>query len=135
MTKAGLDPAKDVTLVQQQFDMQALLKGDIDAAQAMIYNEYAQVLEAKNPATGELYQPSDFTVINWNDVGTAMLQDAIWADTEQARRRHGVPGHHGQVPQGGDQGLGLLPGQRRRSAATSWSPRAPSSAPATSCGR
>src|SRR5919201_835537 len=37
MTKAGLNPGKDVTLVQQQFDMQALLKGDIDAAQAMIY--------------------------------------------------------------------------------------------------
>ena len=83
MTEAGLDPAKDVTLVQQQFDMQALLKGDIDAAQAMEYNEYAQVLEAKNPATGKLYQPSDFTTINWNDVGTAMLQDAIWADTSK----------------------------------------------------
>ena len=81
MTGAGLDPAKDVTLVQQQFDMQALLKGDIDAAQAMTYNEYAQVLEAKNPATGKLYQPGDFSTINWNDVGTAMLQDAVWADT------------------------------------------------------
>ena len=83
MTGAGLDPAKDVTLVQQQFDMQALLRKDIDAAQAMTYNEYAQVLEAKNPATGKLYQPSDFTTINWNDVGTAMLQDAIWADTSK----------------------------------------------------
>jgi NitT/TauT family transport system substrate-binding protein len=83
MTEAGLDPAKDVTLVQQQFDMQALLKGDIDAAQAMDYNEYAQVLEAKNPATGKLYQPSDFTVLNWNEVGTAMLQDAVWANTEK----------------------------------------------------
>ena len=83
MTQAGLDPAKDVTLVQQQFDMQALLKRDIDAAQAMTYNEYAQVLEAKNPATGKLYQPTDFTAINWNDVGTAMLQDAVWASTER----------------------------------------------------
>jgi NitT/TauT family transport system substrate-binding protein len=83
MTKAGLNPASDVTLVQQQFDMQALLKGEIDAAQAMIYNEYAQVLEAKNPATGELYTPDDWAVINWNDVGTAMLQDAIWANTEK----------------------------------------------------
>ena len=83
MTKAGLNPGKDVTLVQQQFDMQALLKRDIDAAQAMDYNEYAQVLEAKNPATGKLYQPGDFTTINWNDVGTAMLQDAIWADTSK----------------------------------------------------
>jgi NitT/TauT family transport system substrate-binding protein len=83
LTKGGLDPSKDVTLVQQQFDMQALLKGDIDAAQAMIYNEYAQVLEAKNPATGNLYQPSDFTTIDWNDEGTAMLQDAIWANTDK----------------------------------------------------
>jgi NitT/TauT family transport system substrate-binding protein len=83
MTRAGLDPGKDVTLVQQQFDMQALLRKDIDAAQAMSYNEYAQLLEAKNPATGELYKPSDFTVINWNDAGTAMLQDAIWANTEK----------------------------------------------------
>jgi NitT/TauT family transport system substrate-binding protein len=82
MTRAGLTPA-DVTLVQQQFDMQALLSGEIDAAQAMSYNEYAQVLEATNPATGRLYQPSDFNVINWNDAGTAMLQDAIWANTER----------------------------------------------------
>ena len=83
MTKAGLTPGKDVTLVQQQFDMQALLKGDIDAAQAMDYNEYAQVLEATNPKTGKLYQPDDFNVISWQDEGSAMLQDAIWANTEQ----------------------------------------------------
>jgi NitT/TauT family transport system substrate-binding protein len=82
MTGAGLDPA-DVTLVQQQFDMQALLAGEIDAAQAMSYNEYAQVLEAQNPATGQLYTPEDLSVISWNDVGTAMLQDAIWANTER----------------------------------------------------
>lgn len=83
MTNAGLKPATDVTLVQQQFDMQALLDGEIDAAQAMSYNEYAQVLEANNPATGQLYQPSDFSVIDWNQSGTAMLQDAIWASSER----------------------------------------------------
>jgi NitT/TauT family transport system substrate-binding protein len=83
MTKAGLDPGRDVTLVQQQFDMQALLKGDIDAAQAMDYNEYAQVLEAPNPKTGKLYQPDDFNVISWQDEGSGMLQDAIWANTEK----------------------------------------------------
>ncbi|MCE0768021.1 ABC transporter substrate-binding protein [Pseudonocardia kujensis] len=82
MTKAGLKPS-DVTLVQQQFDMQALLSGEIDAAQAMSYNEYAQVLEARNPATGQLYQPSDFTLVDWNTDGTAMLQDAIWASTDK----------------------------------------------------
>jgi len=85
MSKAGINPAKDVTLVQQQFDMQALLKGDIDAAQAMTYNEYAQVLEAKNPKTGNLYTPADFNTVNWNDEGTAMLQDAIWADSAKLK--------------------------------------------------
>ena len=45
LAQANLDPATDVTLVQQDFDMSGLLSGDIDAAEAMIYNEYAQVLE------------------------------------------------------------------------------------------
>ncbi len=83
MTKAGLNPQQDVSLVQQQFDMQALLKGDIDAAQATTYNEYAQVLEAKNPKTGKLFTPEDFTSISWQDEGTGMLQDAVWANTEK----------------------------------------------------
>ncbi len=79
MTKAGIDPA-DVENVAQQFDMVGLLEGDIDAAEAMTYNEYAQVLEAKNPATGELYTADDFNVISYEDEGVGMLQDAIWAD-------------------------------------------------------
>jgi NitT/TauT family transport system substrate-binding protein len=83
ITKAGLDPAADVEHVQQQFDMVALLNGEIDAAEAMTYNEYAQVLEAINPDTGELYQPSDFNVVNYNDEGVAMYQDAVWASEER----------------------------------------------------
>ncbi|MEV0899846.1 ABC transporter substrate-binding protein [Actinoplanes sp. NPDC049802] len=83
MTKAGLDPGKDVTLVQQQFDMQALLKKEIDAAQAMSYNEYAQLLEAMNPATGKLYTADDFAIIDWKTEGSSMLQDAVWANTEK----------------------------------------------------
>src|SRR4051812_36475449 len=81
ITKAGLNPGRDVTLVQQQFDMQALLKKEIDAAQAMSYNEYAQLLEAKNPATGKLYTADDFSIIDWKQIGSAMLQDAVWANT------------------------------------------------------
>ncbi len=83
MTKAGIDPGSDVTLVQQQFDMNAFLSRDIDAAQAMSYNEYAQVLEAKNPATERLYQPSDLNVIKWQDDGVGMLQDALWANSDK----------------------------------------------------
>lgn len=77
---AGVEPGTDYEIVQQSFDMLALINREIDAAQAMIYNEYAQVLETANPATGELYTADDLTVIDWNDVGAAMLQDAIWAD-------------------------------------------------------
>jgi NitT/TauT family transport system substrate-binding protein len=80
LSKAGLDPAKDVTLLQQNFDMNGLLSGDIDAAEAMTYNEYAQVLEAKNPATGALYTPADLNVVSYETEGVGMLQDAIWAD-------------------------------------------------------
>ena len=83
LSQANLDPATDVNLVQQQFDMTGLLDGSIDAAEAMTYNEYAQVLEAKNPDTGDLYQPSDFNAISYEDVGVGMLQDAIWADGER----------------------------------------------------
>ncbi|MBO3096040.1 ABC transporter substrate-binding protein [Cellulomonas dongxiuzhuiae] len=80
LNKAGVD---DFELVTQAFDMLGLLSGDIDAAQAMTYNEYAQLLETVDPDTGELYQPEDFTVIDWNDEGVAMLQDAIWADSQR----------------------------------------------------
>ena len=85
MQKAGIDTDSQISLVQQAFDMKGFLAGDIDAAQAMTYNEYAQVLETINPATGKLYQPSDLNVINWNDYGTAMLQDAIWADADKLK--------------------------------------------------
>ena len=77
--KAGLEQGTDYEKVIQPFDMTLLLSKQIDVAEAMIYNEYAQVLEATNPETGELYQPTDLNVINWNDEGTAMLQDAIFA--------------------------------------------------------
>ena len=83
LTKNNLDPAKDVTLVQQQFDMKGLLSRQIDAAEAMTYNEYAQLLEAKNPKTGKLNQPSDFNVVSYEAEGVGMLQDAIWANGEK----------------------------------------------------
>jgi NitT/TauT family transport system substrate-binding protein len=73
------DPSKQYQKVIQPFDMTLLLSKQIDVAEAMIYNEYAQVLEATNAETGNLYQPDDLNVINWNDVRVAMLQDAIFA--------------------------------------------------------
>ncbi len=87
--KAGLTPGTDFTQVTQGFSMDELIAGHngcaasatdcVDVAEAMIYNEYAQLLEATNPDTGDLYQPTDLNVIDYNKVGTAMLQDALWA--------------------------------------------------------
>ncbi|WP_137295187.1 ABC transporter substrate-binding protein [Nocardioides dongxiaopingii] len=82
MAAEGLD-SESVEIVTQDFNMNAFLQGDIDAAQAMTYNEYAQLLETPNPDTGELYTADDFNVISYEDTEGAMLQDAIWADTER----------------------------------------------------
>jgi NitT/TauT family transport system substrate-binding protein len=77
---ANIDPnnPSDVTIVQQPFDMSLMLNGDIDAAEAMTYNEYAQVLETTDSSGKLKYTPDDLNVINFNDVGTAMLQDHIF---------------------------------------------------------
>jgi len=80
LTKNGINPAKksDVTIVNQPFDMQLFLKNQVDAAAAMTYNELAQVLETKNPKTGQLYKPSDLNIISMESVGTGMLEDGVF---------------------------------------------------------
>jgi NitT/TauT family transport system substrate-binding protein len=86
---AGLEDGVDFTRVEQDFDMNELIAAQdgcaasdsdcVDVAEAMIYNEWAQLLEATDPNTGELYQEDQFYVFNYNDLGTAMLQDGLWA--------------------------------------------------------
>jgi NitT/TauT family transport system substrate-binding protein len=84
LVKNKLDPQNpsDVNIVKQPFDMTLLLKGDVDAAAAMTYNEYAQVLESVNPKTGKLYAPTDLNVLDFNVEGTAMLEDEIFANAD-----------------------------------------------------
>ena len=77
--QAGLEPGEDFEMVTQNFDMVAFLNRELDAAEAMTYNEMAQVLETEDPETGELYQLEDLNIIDFNEVGTAMLQDHIIA--------------------------------------------------------
>lgn len=82
LTKNGIDPAKssDVTIVNQPFSMDLFLQHQVDAAAAMTYNELAQVLETKNPATGKLYQQSDLNIFKMASpqVGTGMLEDNVF---------------------------------------------------------
>jgi NitT/TauT family transport system substrate-binding protein len=84
--KVGLEQGTDYTKVIQGSDMSLLLSRQVDVAEAMIYNEYAQLLEATNPETGQLYQPTDLDVINWNDEGSAMLQDGLYARADWLAR-------------------------------------------------
>jgi NitT/TauT family transport system substrate-binding protein len=78
LNKNGMDPKKDVTIVNQPFNMDLFLKNQVDAAAAMTYNELAQVLETKNPKTGQLYKPSDLNIITMEDAGTGMLEDGVF---------------------------------------------------------
>ncbi len=82
LNKNGIDPnkASDVTIVNQPFTMDLFLQKQVDAAAAMTYNELAQVLETKNPATGKLYQLSDLNVFKMasSQVGTGMLEDNVF---------------------------------------------------------
>src|SRR6476659_6504312 len=82
LTKNGINPnkASDVKIVNQPFDMTLLLKHQVDAAAVMTYNELAQVLESKNPATGKLYTLNDLNVFKMASpsVGTGMLEDNVF---------------------------------------------------------
>ncbi len=90
--QAGLEPGTDFEQITQNFDMVAFLNGEIDAAEAMTYNELAQVLESENPDTGDLYQLEDLNIIDFNEVGSAMLQDHIMArESWLASDTDGVP--------------------------------------------
>jgi len=75
LEKYKIDRNKDVALVQQPFDMNLLLQKQVDAAAAMTYNEYKQVLDAGVKA-------DDLVVIDFNQEGTAMLEDGIFTKAD-----------------------------------------------------
>lgn len=83
LNKAGFDPENpdDVTVAQQAFDMNAFLNREIDAASAMTYNELAQVLEFVGEGdTFPVYSLDDLTVLDFNEYGTAMLEDGVFVN-------------------------------------------------------
>jgi len=70
-----LDKDKDVTLVQQDYTMNQLINGEVDAASAMTYNEYGLLLESG-------IKESDLSVLNMNDAGVAMLEDCLFVSSD-----------------------------------------------------
>jgi NitT/TauT family transport system substrate-binding protein len=80
LTKNGIDPnnKSQITIFNQPFTMTDFLDHRIQAAAAMTYNELAQVLESKNPATGKLYTLADLNVLPMQKQGTGMLEDNLF---------------------------------------------------------
>jgi NitT/TauT family transport system substrate-binding protein len=82
LTKAGFDvPDMEANgqIAQQAFDMNAFLAHEIDAASAMTYNEMAQVLETvAEDGTFPVYTLDNLNVLDFNEYGTAMLEDGIF---------------------------------------------------------
>ena len=93
LRRHGLDPATDLELVTQSFDVGPLLSGEIDSMQATTGNEYAQLLSTLHPDTGQRIQPSDLNVIYWADEEVGMLADGLWVD----ERRFMEPGFADKV--------------------------------------
>ncbi|MBK9943278.1 MAG: ABC transporter substrate-binding protein [Kouleothrix sp.] len=75
LAKYNLDKDKDITLVQQPFDMNLLLNKEVDAAAAMTYNELYQVLSAG-------HKIEELNIIDYNKEGTAMPEDGIFVSQE-----------------------------------------------------
>jgi NitT/TauT family transport system substrate-binding protein len=71
----GIDREKDLKLVQQDYTMNQILKGEIDAASAMTYNEYGLLLESG-------LKDTDLKTIDMNDAGVAMLEDCLFVKSD-----------------------------------------------------
>jgi len=75
---AGLNKDKDLTLVQQDYTMDQVKSGAVDAASAMTYNEYGLLLEAG-------FKPADLNVLDMNTYNVAMLEDNLFVTAKWAK--------------------------------------------------
>lgn len=75
LKKYNFDKEKDLQLVQQDYTMDQLKEGSVDAASAMTYNEFGLLLESG-------IAKDDLTVIDMNDEGVAMLEDCLFVNAK-----------------------------------------------------
>jgi NitT/TauT family transport system substrate-binding protein len=73
-----LNKDKDLKMVQQDYTMDQVKNGDIDAASAMVYNEYGLLLESG-------FTKDQLNVIDMNDAGVAMLEDNLFVTSKWAK--------------------------------------------------
>lgn len=79
LAKYNLDKDKDLQLVQQDFTMDQLKEGSVDAASAMTYNELGLVLEGGT-------SKDDLNIIDMNDEGVAMMEDCLFVNSDWAAK-------------------------------------------------
>lgn len=79
LSKYNLDKEKDLKLVQQDFTMDQLKEGSVDAASAMTYNEFGLLLE------GGL-KKEDLNVIDMNNENVAMMEDCLFVNSDWASK-------------------------------------------------
>lgn len=77
LEKYNLNKDSDLELVQQDYTMDQLKEGSVDAASAMTYNEFGLLLESG-------IAEKDLNIINMNDEGVAMLQDCLFVNADWA---------------------------------------------------
>ena len=77
--KYELTQGTDYTKVIQPFDMTLLLSPPDRCRRGDDLQRVRAGARGHDPKTNALYQPTDLNVIDYNQVGTAMLQDAILA--------------------------------------------------------
>lgn len=77
LEKYKLDKEKDLKLVQQDYTMDQLQGGTVDAASAMTYNELGLLLE-KGMAK------DDLNIIDMNKESVAMMEDCLFVNSEWA---------------------------------------------------
>src|SRR5438552_7540160 len=79
----SIDNNKDMTVIKQGFEMDSFLNDKLDAASAMVYNEYNVVLEAG-------VKPDDLNVINYNNEGVGMLEDHVFTTEQNVQNKHDI---------------------------------------------
>jgi NitT/TauT family transport system substrate-binding protein len=77
LEKYKLDKNSDLELVQQDYTMDQVKEGSIDAASAMTYNEFGLLLESG-------IAKEDLNVIDMNEEGVAMMEDCLFVNSEWA---------------------------------------------------
>ncbi|KAI8909266.1 NMT1/THI5 like-domain-containing protein [Powellomyces hirtus] len=76
---------RNVTLLDQSFTPFKVFATDgtaVDGVSVLVYNELAQIYEKRNPETGMLYRPTDVRIFDFNDLGTAMLEDDVFVRSD-----------------------------------------------------